>query len=76
MLFYFFYRINTLNIYLYALHCYYTLRNSNKKMVLMKLYKNKKNPNRGNSLWKLSMTNLLGYLGYFNILLVYLKGKT
>lgn len=41
----------------------------------MKLYKNKKNPNRGNSLWKLSMTNLLGYIGYFNILLVYLKEK-
>ncbi|PFF59205.1 hypothetical protein CN358_22080 [Bacillus thuringiensis] len=49
-LFYFFYRIYILNIYLYALHCYYTLRNSNKKTVLMKLYKNKKNPNRGNSL--------------------------
>ncbi|AST04995.1 hypothetical protein BT10792_30535 (plasmid) [Bacillus thuringiensis] len=48
--FYFFYRIYTLNIYLYALHCYYTLRNSNKKMIPIKLYKNKKNPNRGNSL--------------------------
>lgn len=44
------YRNTILNICLYVLHCYYTLRNSNKKMIPMKLYKNKKNPNRGNSL--------------------------
>lgn len=30
--------------------CYYTLRNSNKKMMPIKLYKNQKNPKMGNVL--------------------------
>ncbi|PGO47282.1 hypothetical protein CN986_30010 [Bacillus thuringiensis] len=56
--------------------CYDTLRNSNKKMRPIKPYKNQKNPKMGNILRKLSMVNLLGYIKNYNILLVYIEGKT
>ncbi len=55
---------------------YYTLRNSNKKMRPMKLYKNQKNPKVGNVLWNLIMVNLLGYIEDYNISSVYIEEKT